>query len=501
YPDRRLSVPRVAMRAGAGRIAPPRLPLTLLYMPEPAAPSTVALLPTPPRSAFTLAACIVLHAFTHAYSVLLVPLYFLLAADLRLGGVKRAAVVVTVYSMVYWGLAYASGVLADRFDRKRLLGLGLLGNAAAVLAMGLTRRYEWLLLWAVVAGVAGSLFHPAANALVPAHYPRSPGMAIGLLGAGSGLGFFLGPQYAGWRAESATWHLGTVADWQRPLVELGLVGLVLGVAFLLLAREAPERLARRRQGGRGGNGGPEAVDDVSAAALASMSEPPVLPIHAGGRSLDRATRWRVVGLAFTLGFRDFAGVAGLSLASLFLMKAYGYSPRQAGLVVGSMMLLSAVVNPVAVYLSPGRRRLPTLLAHLLAGAALVPFVPHAGGVAGAVVVLCLFQTCQLGSYAVSDAATLERVSPAVRGRVVGLFLSIAGTIGAAGPWVMGAWVDALGDRAATPAGYAGPYLFLCGCLVWSVLAVPLIRRLGPTPEVHHGGTEARRRALADVVAA
>jgi len=247
------------------------------------------------------------------------------------------------------------------------------------------------------------------------------------------------------------------------------------VLFLVFAREAPSRLRRKRP----------AVDEheeqPSPEALASLPEPAVLPIEPG-HHLSPATRWKVVLIALTLGFRDFAGVAGLSLASIFLQKAYGYSPRAAGLVVGSMMLLSVVVNPVAVYLSPGRRRLPALVGHLALGAVLVPIAPFAPGVAWVVVLLCLFQTCQLGSYAVSDAATLERVAPEVRGRVVGLFLSIAGTIGATGPWVMGAWVDALGERAATPTAYFGPYLFIAGCLLWATLSVPVIRRLGVAPE-------------------
>jgi FSR family fosmidomycin resistance protein-like MFS transporter len=437
------------------------------------------------RARRTLVLTTLLHAFTHAYSVLLVPLYLLVVADLKLTGVKSAAVVVTLYSVVYWGLAFPSGILADRFDRRVLLGVGLLGNAVAVLGMGLTRSYEMLMVLAVVAGVAGSLFHPAANALVPAHYPRSPGMAIGLLGVGSGLGFFLGPQYAGWRAESATWHLGAVADWQRPLIELGGVGLVLGIAFLLFAREAPEWLKRRgtRPGSDDPSAEPAVAGGASTDALASLPEPPSLPIDRS-HTLTPAARWQVIGIALTLGFRDFAGVAGLSLASVFLQKAYGFGARQAGTVVGSMMLLSVLVNPLAVYLSPGRRRLPALVAHLVCAAALVPFAAHVPGVTWVVVVLCLFQTCQLGSYAISDAATLERVAPAVRGRVVGLFLTIAGTIGAFGPWVMGSWVDALGSRAADPAAYAWPFAFLSGCLVWAVLSVPIIRRLGPPPELH-----------------
>ena len=76
---------------------------------------------------------------------------------------------------------------------------GRFGVKAALTPFGLSAL-------GVAAGLFGTLFHPAANALVCAHYPRHPGLAIGLLGVGSGLGFFAGPQYAGWRAESAAWQ-------------------------------------------------------------------------------------------------------------------------------------------------------------------------------------------------------------------------------------------------------------------------------------------------------
>ena len=220
-------------------------------------------------------------------------------------------------------------------------------------------------------------------------------MAIGLLGMGSGLGFFAGPQYAGWRAQAAGWHLGQVAAWQRPCVELGGAGLLFGALFMLLAREAPRLQHSDRDAGP------------------SPALPKGMPL-------------RIAAIGSVLGFRDFAGVAGLSLASIYLQKAHGLGPGRTGLIVGEMMLLSAVVNPMAVFLTPGRRRLPALVVVLLAGAAVASVIPYAP-LGYALLVLCAFQTCQMGSYAVSDAAMLERVSAGVRGRVVGLFLVIAGT--------------------------------------------------------------------------
>src|SRR5438552_5031279 len=197
------------------------------------------------RSHVTVALCTLVDALTHAYGTLLVPLYLLVVRDLNLGGVKSVSFIVTIYGFVYCLCSYGAGVLADKYNRKALLGVGLLGNALAVTAMGLTRQYEWLVAWGVVGGLFGTLFHPAANALVPAHYPKSPGMAIGLLGIGSGIGFYAGPQYAGWRAQGATWHLAHIADWQRPFVESGLAGLVIGIIFLFVAKEVQRRASTR----------------------------------------------------------------------------------------------------------------------------------------------------------------------------------------------------------------------------------------------------------------
>src|SRR6478672_8550105 len=101
------------------------------------------------RSHVTLAMTTVLHGFTHAYGTLLVPLYLLIVADLHLTGVRAASFIVTLSGLVYCLGSYAAGALADRLDRKWLLGVGLLGHALAITAMGFTRSYEMLVLLGV----------------------------------------------------------------------------------------------------------------------------------------------------------------------------------------------------------------------------------------------------------------------------------------------------------------------------------------------------------------
>jgi len=198
------------------------------------------------------------------------------------------------------------------------------------------------------------------------------------------------------------------------------------------------------------------------------------PIHP---PLGTALRNRVIAIAAVLGCRDFAGVASFSLVSLYLQKAHNYDPKHAGFVVGAMMLLSVLANPMAVYISPRNRRLPALVVCLVVGGLVFMTVPFFD-VRWALPILAFFQIFQLGSYAVSDAAILERIDAAHRGRVIGLFLTLAGTFASLSPWVIGFWTDLLGPRSHEQVGYVGPFVTLGVMMVVAAGAVPIIARLG-----------------------
>ena len=398
----------------------------------------------------TLVLSTLLHAFTHAFGAMLVPLYLLIRRRICICPACKWARPLS--PSMAWStclLSYPAGVMADRVSRKRMLGVALVLNAVFVVLMGFTHQYEVLIFLAVLAGISGTIFHPAANSLVPEHFPKSPGMAIGLLGIGSGVGFFAGPQFAGWRAESASWHWHAIANWQRPCIELGLAGLVVGLIFLLLAREA------------------------------RPSSPGLAEIHP---PLGKTLRWRIISIAAILGCRDFAGTASISLASIYLQKTMHLDTRATGLIVGTMMLMGVVANPLAVWVSPGRRRLPGLVIVLILAGLAIAIVPFFKSQHGVLAVLCIFQTFQLGSYALSDAATLERVPANVRGRVVGLFLTIAGTFAALSPWVMGFWTDAMGPRAYERLAYFAPFATLGVMMILAAFSAPIIAKLGEPDE-------------------
>ena len=79
--------------------------------------------------------------------------------------------------------------------------------------------------------------------------------------------------------------------------------MIIGILFLIVARE------------------------VRAPAIEQRSRP-----------LGPKLRRRVSAVSVVLGCRDFAGLASLSIASIYLQKAHGYDAKRTGFIVGSMML-------------------------------------------------------------------------------------------------------------------------------------------------------------------
>jgi hypothetical protein len=192
----------------------------------------------------------------------------------------------------------------------------------------------------------------------------------------------------------------------------------------------------------------------------------------------------VIAIASVLGLRDFVSVALLSLASVYLQMAIHEDTQRAGLVLGAMTALSIVINPVLVWISMGRLRLGSLAMSVIGAGSVITFIPLCSG-RHVFAILCAAQTLQMGSYAISDSAILERVPAALRGRVYGLFLCIAGTMANTAPWAMGWWTDRFGAVGALQRTYLAPFVTLGVMVALASLSIPLIARLGAArqPEI------------------
>lgn len=384
----------------------------------------------------TIALCAVLHAFTHIYHVALMPLYLPIQSDFKLGSVGEATLLVTVMMAAYFIPSYGMGMLADHFNRTRLLSLGLAINGLGYVGLSFAPNYASALLCVAIAGFGGSFFHPAATAMIARLHPEGTGRALGWVGVGASIGFFVGPIYSGWRAE----HAG----WRAPVLELGVAGVIAAGLFAWLAeQQEPES----RSSGR--------------------SPAPI-------RMFPTRTLWLLfLGAAFLFGLRDFAGSSMGSLGSLFLQKAHGFSLQGTGLALGMIFVASAISNPLFGHFSD-RGRIRWTMIVLVVAAAVVAVFPRFPA-AWLAPVLAVYGFFFMASYPMVEAALMESVPDAVRGRVFGLFITIGGLTGNLSHWMVGSWVKDLGPGAQSPASYHSLYLTLAFLLLLSLSGLPCLR--------------------------
>lgn len=380
-----------------------------------------------------------LHAFTHIYHVALLPLYLLMQRDFGFNSVGKATALVTVMMVAYFLPSYFQGILADRVSRKKLLGWGLLINALGFTALAFAPNYSFALAAMAVAGIGGSFFHPAATSMIARMFPNSTGRALGFVGMGASVGFFIGPIYAGWRAGMLEPTLGAAA-WRRPVLELGLLGIAASILFAWLADEEKASGHQTRK---------------------SASEHRLFPTSA---------LWLIfIASAFAFCLRDFAGTSMGSLGSLFLQQAHGYGIGFTGVVLSCIFLPSAISNPLFGHLSDGGRKRWTV-GVLSVSAVMIAIFPHVPR-SWAIPVLLLYGFFFMSSYPMVEAMLMESVPDAVRGRVFGLFITIGGFLGNLSHWIAGDAVRRLGKSAETIEGYFPLYYGLAVFVVISLLGL------------------------------
>src|SRR5438105_3532434 len=366
--------------------------------------------------------CGVLHAFTHIYHVALAPLFLLIQQDLHLSSVGKSTLLVTIMMAAYFLPSYPMGVLADRVSRKMLLGWGLAINGLGFFGLSFAPNYPIAIGCVVVTGLGGSFFHPAATAMIARLYPVNTGKALGLVGIGASAGFFLGPIYSGWRAD--------LLGWRIPVRELGMLGILGALLFAWLAEEEPAQRAAASQR---------------------------LAPHRPEKLFPTPALWLLfIAASFAFSLRDFTGASMGTLGSLFLQKAHHLDPKTTGLFLSGIFIMSAVSNPLFGGLSD-RARMRWASFVLVLAAILVMLFPHLPR-HWLIPAFMIYGFFFMSNYPMIEAALMQAVPDAVRGRVFGFFITIGGLVGNLSHWLIGRWVNQMGPAATSPEGY---FLLYC----------------------------------------
>ncbi|HEX3430713.1 MAG TPA: TCR/Tet family MFS transporter [Rhizomicrobium sp.] len=219
----------------------------------------------------------------------------------------------SAYALMQFLLAPALGALSDRFGRRPILLLSLLGMGVNYLVLATAPSLAWLVIGRVIAGAMGASYSTASAYLADITPPEKRAQSFGLIGAAFGFGFITGPAIGGF--------LGDI-DLRLPfLVASGLsfANLVFGL-FILPESLAPEnrrafRLARANPVG--------ALADIGRYKLVL----PLVAVFVLATFANKVAETTWV-LFATYRFHWSAGAVGLSLAMVGVIFVVG----QGGLV-------------------------------------------------------------------------------------------------------------------------------------------------------------------------
>lgn len=140
---------------------------------------------------------------------LIIPVMADLIAQLKHIPVNEAstygALLLSVFAITQFLFAPVVGNLSDRYGRRPVLLLSLLGFGIDYIILALAPHYWWLFIGRVIAGITGASFTTATAYIADISTDEtSKAKNFGLIGAAFGLGFVLGPALG---ALLATWGI------------------------------------------------------------------------------------------------------------------------------------------------------------------------------------------------------------------------------------------------------------------------------------------------------
>jgi multidrug resistance protein len=177
---------------------------------------------------------------------IVLPLLPIYADQIGASGTQIGLLVVS-YSIAQLFFAPIWGRLSDRFGRRRILIIGLLGSAASYLVFAFAGSIAILLLSRILAGVGGANISVAQAYVADITSPEERSGKLGILGSAFALGFVFGPALGGILAPIAPELPGLVAS------ALCAINAVLAIFFLTESLPAHLRTGRasRVASGRG----------------------------------------------------------------------------------------------------------------------------------------------------------------------------------------------------------------------------------------------------------
>ena len=370
---------------------------------------------------------------------LVVPVLPGLVEELQGGSVEAASHAVgwlgALYALMQFIFSPILGSLSDRFGRRPVILVSLLGAALDYLLLAWAPSMVWLFVGRIISGITAANFSAASAYIADVTSPEKRAAGFGMIGAAFGLGFIAGPAVGG--------LLGEFGLRLPFLVAAGVTALnwIYGVFVL-----------------------PESLTPENRRAFDWLSVNPF-------KSLVALARWPVVsGLAGAQFLMNLSHNIYPSLWVLYTGFRYGWSTRTVGLSLCVVGLTSAIVQGALagnIIRRMGERRAVLFGLGLMSVAMVCYGLATEGWI--------IFVTIILGSIGgVAGPAEQSLISQAVpadeQGAVQGALNSLASVAGVIGPLVW-TWIFAASLGTNGTLNFPGLAFIIAGVLTLIALAI------------------------------
>jgi len=376
------------------------------------------------------------------------------------------------FAIFYTTLGIPIGRLADRYDRRRIISIGIFAWSLMTAACGLTRGFWQLFAARVGVGVGEAALSPAAFSLIADSFTADRlGRALSVYSAGvylgSGLAFIIGGaviQLVLNTPDVSLPIIGAVSAWQLTFIYVGLPGLFVSLWIFTITEP-----------GRRNVGHADAAAGIPVGEVIQFMR----------------SSWRAFGSHF-LGFSLLVLVFNVVViwSPAFLGRVHGMSASNAGYSLGLIIAVFGSAGIIAggwLADKMGSRGHTdaTMRTGIIAAIGLTPFVILLPFMPNASLTLILYVPLMfLSSFGFGAAvAALQLITPnEMRGQVSAVYLFMINLIGIGlGPFLTGWVTDALfadeaavGFSIALVAGISAP---IAALILWSGLSDYRQRRI------------------------
>lgn len=351
------------------------------------------------------------HTYQHGFYVLLPQLY------IDLGLTPVTAGILEMVRKVSAGVAtMGGGVFLDRYQDKRIAALyvSLIAMGVGYLLVGMSPNYGLILLAVMLAGAAGSAWHPAALGLLSQAFPSRRGFVIALHRSAGSFGDVVGPLAVG--------GLLLVVSWRTILIGAMPLALLFAALLWLVLLRAPSWDAFRAK-----------LDDARR-------------MGAQMRALGGLLRTRSLLMLLLIAGLSGLGQGGLLMwMGLYLSQTQGMGSVGIGLHIALLTGVGIVTGPLVGWLSDRAGRRPVIISVLAAKTVFATMLALTGSGLLFTLSVALMGAVMFGVNSLIQAAALDVADgQRMEGSMIGLLWGSNALFTGAAPLMVGLLIESFG---------------------------------------------------------